>query len=53
MSFNNIGSVSVKGNGYRIRFCYMSKEKAKYLLKKCWLDWKKWNIINSKMDKKL
>ena len=41
MSFNNIGIVSVKGNGYRIRFCYMSKKKAKYLLKKMLIRLKK------------
>ena len=33
MSFNDVVIVSVKGNYYRIRFCYMSKEEAKNLFK--------------------
>ena len=28
MSFNNIAIAYVKGNGYRIHFCYMSKDNA-------------------------
>ena len=28
MSFNNIAIVYVKGNTYRIHFCYMSKDDA-------------------------
>ena len=26
MSFNNVAIVYVKGNGFRINFCYMSKD---------------------------
>ena len=33
MSFNDVAVVSVKGNDYRIHFCYLSKDEAINLLK--------------------
>ena len=35
MSFNTGAIASVKGNGSRIHFLYMSKDEAIHLLKKC------------------
>ena len=33
MSFNNFAIVSVKGNNYRVRFWYMSKDNAINIMK--------------------
>ena len=33
MNFNDVAIVSIKGNDYRIHFCYMSKEDAINLMK--------------------
>ena len=33
MNFNDVAVVSVKGNGYRIHLCYLSKDQAISLLK--------------------
>ena len=52
-SFNDVAIVSVKRNGYRIHFLYMIKDKATNLLKKCWFEWKKSNIIKSKKYRKI
>ena len=52
MSFTNVAIVSIKGNDYRIHFWYMSKDQAINLFKKCWFDWKKWNILKI-MDKNI
>ena len=35
MGLNGAANVSVKGNDYRIRFRYISKDEAIYLLKNC------------------
>ena len=45
MSFNDVASVSSKGNDYRIRFYYMSKDEAINLLKNADLTKKMWSII--------
>ena len=45
MSFNDVTIVSVKGNDYRINFWYMGKDEAIDLLKTCWFDWKKQDLI--------
>ena len=37
ISFNEVATVSVKGNDYRIHFWYISKGEAISLLKKCWI----------------
>ena len=37
ISFNEVATVSVKGNDYRIHFWYISKGEAISLLTKCWI----------------
>ena len=32
MNFNDVAIVSIKGNDYRIHFCYMSKNDAIFLM---------------------
>ena len=53
MSLNGAANVSVKGNDYRIRFRYISKDEAINLLKNCDLKEKVWAYNIIKMDKKL
>ena len=38
INFNDVAAVSVKGNDYRIRFWYMTKNDAINLLNNFWLD---------------
>ena len=46
ISFDDVAIVSVKGNNYRIHFCYMSKNDAISLMNNSNLNKKNWIIIN-------
>ena len=46
-SFNDFAIVSVKGNDYRIHFCYMSKDEAINILNDANLKEKNWVILKT------
>ena len=37
-------------SGYRYIICLIGKNEAIKLFKKCWFDWKKWNIIKLRKE---
>ena len=49
-NLNDIAILKIKCSGYHYIICLISESEAIKLFKKCWFDWKKWNIIKLRKE---